>query len=284
MKKYIAENGKLEIIEVEKPSGELIEVKAIGVNRADVFHLQRRYPVFGLEFAGLLNGKRVAGIVDGGAYAEFIEADKAVYFEIPDSISFEQAAAITEALFTAYYNLTELCEVKYGEEVLIHGGASGVGVVAIQLAKMLGANVAATSNKVDKLALIGMLGATPIDYSSGDFGEKRYDVILDIVGGSYFNANLKALKKNGGLAIISFIGGVKADANLAPLLTKDLTVKGSTIRSLSKDKKQDLAEKILPYFEQIKPIIDKEFAFDKLDEALKYVEGYENLGKVVVSI
>lgn len=284
MRKYIAQNGKLEIIETEKPSGELIEVKAVGVNRGDVFHLQGKYPSLGLEFAGMLNGKRVAGLIDGGAYAEFVEASKAAYIELPDEVDFKSAVALTEGLATAYYNLKCLCNLQAGERVLIHGGASGVGVCAVQLAKLMGAEVSATSGKAEKLKLIEKIGAEAIDYSSKDFSSERYDVILDIVGGDYFNANLRALKRGGRLAIISFLGGAKAEANLAPLLTKNLSVYGSTIRSLSLQEKFELLEDIKPYLSQLETIIDSEFSFEEAGKAISYVEEYRNLGKVVISI
>jgi NADPH2:quinone reductase len=254
-----------------------IAVKAIGVNRADVFYRQGKYPYFGLELAGIgADGKNYAAVVNGGAYAAEVDAE--TFLELPKGMSFEAGASIIEGLFTAYYNLVELCGIKAGESVLIHGGAGSVGVVAIQLAKLFGANVFASAGKPEKLKLIESLGADAVDYRQG-FGENKYDVILDCVGGSYFNANLAALKQGGRLAIIGFIGGAKTDANLAPLLLKNLSVFGSTISSQNKP---ELAKKVAPYFTQIKPIIDKTFAIADLDKALDYVEGYNNLGKVVV--
>lgn len=291
MKRYILQNSKLQIEEVAKPEGELIEVKAIGVNRADVFYLQNKYPVFGLEFAGIYNGKRVAGLVDGGAYAEFIEAEKAVFIEIPQDVSFKKAASLTESLVTAYYNLIDLCDLQKGEKILIHGGGSGVGVAAIQLAKAVGAEVAATAGKAEKLELIEKLGAIGIDYNYSSFlsetessdNSDSFDVILDIVGGDYFNANLRALKKGGRLAIISFIGSVKTEANLAPILLKNLSIYGSTIRSLSREKKLELLGNILPYLAKINAVIDREFVFDEVQQAIDYVGKYKNIGKVIVT-
>ena len=262
-----------------------VTVKAIGVNRADVFYRQGKYPFFGLELSGIAqNGKRVAAIVNGGAYAETVEVQEECIIEIPDSMSFEEAAAITESLFTAYHNLVSLCKIKAGENVLIHGGASGVGVVAIQLAKLLGANVSATAGKKEKLELIEKLGANAIDYNTKDFGKEKFDVILDIVGASYFDANLAALKRGGRLAIISFIGGAKTEVNLAPLLLKSLQVFGSTITGLSAQERAKLRDDIKPYFVQIKPVIDKVFPISEKDKALDYVEKYGNVGKVVVAV
>jgi NADPH:quinone reductase-like Zn-dependent oxidoreductase len=261
-----------------------LTVKAIGVNRADVFFRQGKYPAQGLEVAGVdANGKRYAAIMDGGAYANEVMVHEECAIEIPTQMSFTDAASIIEALFTSYYNLVELCRLKKGDDVLVHGGASGVGVVAIQLAKLLGANVAATAGKPEKLKLISELGATAIDYKSGDFGKEKYDVILDIVGGSYFNTNLTALKKQGRLAIISFIGGAKTEANLAPLLLKDLAVYGSTIRGLTLDKKKKIRDAVTPFFAQVKPVIGKIFPFADKEQALDYVEQYRNLGKVVIN-
>ena len=261
-----------------------IQVKAIGVNRADVFYRQGKYPVFGLELAGMADdGKRYMAIIDGGAYAETAEVEPECAIEIPQNMSFIEGAAIIEALYTSYYNLAELCQLKAGESVLIHGGASGVGVVAIQLAKLLGAKVAATAGKPEKLQLIKSLGAEEVDYNNG-FGSDKYDVILDIVGGNYFNQNLAALKKGGRLAIISFIGGAKADANLAPILLKHLKIYGSTIRGLSLAEKAKIKNAITPLIPQIKPVIDKIFLFTQIDAALDYVEQYKNIGKVVVIV
>ena len=261
-----------------------IITKAIGVNRADVFYKQGKYPVFGIELAGIgEDGKRYGAIIDGGAYNTSAEVEEGSYIEIPEGMSFVDAAAITEALYTSYYNLVTLCGLKKGESVLIHGGASGVGVVAIQLARLLGAEVHATSGKPEKLELIKNLGANAINYAD-EFVKDRYDVIIDMVGGSYFNANLAALKKGGRLAIISFIGGAKTDANLAPLLLKNLSVYGSTIRSLGKAEKAEIAKNIVPYFGLVKPVIAKIFSFSEYNEAIDYVEKYKNLGKVVVEL
>ena len=261
-----------------------ITTKAIGVNRADVFYRQGRYPVFGIELAGVgTDGKRYAAIVDGGAYNREVTVEEGSYIEIPENMSFIEAAAITESLFTTYYNFVTLCGLKKGEKLLIHGGASGIGVVGIQLGQLLGAKVYASSGKPEKLELIKKLGAVAINYSDG-FIANKYDVILDMVGGKYFNSNLAALARDGRLAIISFIGGAKTDANLAPLLLKNLTVHGSTIRSLSAVQKGEIAKAITPYFPKIKPVISKVFNFDERDQAIDYVEKYQNIGKVVVSL
>ncbi len=282
MQKYIVENGELKLVEAAAIDGLKISVHAAGVNRADIFHLAGKYPSFGLEFAGELGGKRVAGLVDGGAYAQEIAAEQAAYVEIPEGVNFPEAASMVEALATAYHNLVELCALKAGEKVLVHGGGSGIGVVAIQLAKLLGAEVTATASNPEKLALIEQLGARAVDYTQSDFGDNEYDIVLDIVGASYFNQNLAALKNGGRLAIISFLGGAKGEVNLAPLLTKNLQVHGSTIRSLSLHEKQELLEKAQPFMPKIKPIIAHSFAFSELAEAIDYVGDYKNVGKVVI--
>jgi NADPH:quinone reductase len=261
-----------------------ITTKAIGVNRADVFYRQGKYPVFGIELAGIgEDGKRYAAIVDGGAYNREVEVEEGSYIEIPAKMSFVDAAAITEALFTSYYNFVTLANLKKGEKLLIHGGASGLGVVAIQLGQLLGAKVYASSGKPEKLALIEKLGAVAINYSDG-FIANKYDVILDMVGGKYFNSNLAALARGGRLTIISFIGGARADANLAPLLLKNLSVYGSTIRSLSAKQKAEIAKNITPYFAKVKPVISQVFDFAEYDKAIDYVEKYKNIGKVVIEV
>ena len=276
-----------------------IKVKAIGVNRADVFFREGKYPVFGIECAGVAeDGRRVAAIVDGGAYDPEVEAHESGVIDLPASMSFEEGASIIEALYTSYYNLVSLCKLQKGEKVLIHGGGSGVGVVAIQLAKLLGADVYATAGKPEKLALIKKLGATAIDYTSslregkafeaiqaGSLRSARddgFDVILDIIGANYFDKNLAALNQNGRLAIISFIGGAKGEFNLAPLLTKSLSVFGSTIRGLDNEKRGEIREKIIPYFTQIRPVIDRVFPYAEKEQAIDYVRDYKNVGKVVI--
>lgn len=260
-----------------------ITVKAAGVNRADYFYKQGKYPYFGLECAGIdEQGRRVAAIVAGGAFEKTVEADECAVLEIPDNMSFVEAAAITEGLWTAYYNLVDLCKLQAGERVLIHGGAGSVGVVAIQLAKLPGAEVFATSSKTEKLELIKNLGATAIDYTQG-FGENKYDVILDIIGAEYFNKNLAALKKNGRLAIIGFIGGAKTEANLAPILLKNLSIFGSTITGLSNNRKAEIKKEIQTYFGKIKPAIHKTYDINNLNEAIDAVGNYKNAGKVIIT-
>jgi len=283
-----------------------IQIKAIGVNRADVFHRQGKYPASGLEVAGVAaDGRRVMGIVNDGGYAREIELSEGSWMEIPAALSFVEGASIIEALYTSYYNLVSLCALKKGEKVLIHGGASGIGVVAIQLAQLIGAEVETTAGKKEKLELIESLGARAINYTSlrvarsnpprdlqtglprsarnddDRFGNDKYDVILDMVGADYFNDNLAALRNGGRLAIIAFISGAKVDAKLGPILLKNLSVYGSMIRSLVKG---EILRGFAPYVGKIKPMVDKVFGFEEIDAALDYVEAYKNLGKVVVEI
>lgn len=261
-----------------------ITVKAVGVNRADVFYRQGKYPVFGIELAGIgEDGKNYAAIIDGGAYAKEVTVEEGSYIELPKNMSYIEGAAIIEALYTSYYNIVMLGGLKKGERVLIHGGASGIGVVAIQLAQLIGAKAYGSSGKPEKLELIKKLGAVAINYSDG-FIANKYDVILDMVGGNYFNSNLAALAKGGRLAIISFIGGAKVEANLAPLLLKNLSVYGSTIRSLDAKKKAEIRDQITPYFGKINPVISQIFKLEDKEKALDYVEKYKNIGKVVVEV
>lgn len=285
MKAYIVENGKPILQEMQKPEGKLVEVKAVGVNRADVFYLDGKYPYFGLEFAGIdEGGKRVAGLINGGAYAEFVEADENTLVDLPEDVSFEDAVCVLEGLYTAYYNLVELADVQKGEKVLIHGGGSGIGPTMIQLAKLLGAEVFATAGKAEKLELIKRFGAKAINYKEEDFAENKYDVIVDIVGADYFNRNIAALNKGGRLCIIGFISGAKCEAKLGALLTQRLTVFGSTTSGLPPEDKARLRGEVVPYIGKIKPVADKVFEFEELPEALEYVKGYRNVGKVVVSL
>lgn len=261
-----------------------ITVKAVGVNRADVFYRQGKYPVLGIELSGIgEDGKNYAAIIDGGAYAREVTVEEGSYVELPEGMSFIDGAAIIEALYTSYYNLVMLAGLKKGERVLIHGGASGIGVVAIQLAQAIGAKAYGSSGKQPKLDLITKLGAVAINYSDGFIADK-YNVILDMVGGNYFNSNLAALARGGRLAIISFIGGARVEANLAPLLLKNLSVYGSTIRSLDAKKKAEIRDNIRPYMTKIKPVISQLFKLEEREKALDYVEKYKNIGKVVVVV
>lgn len=262
-----------------------IKTKAIGVNRADVFHRQGKYPAFGLEVSGIAeDGRRIMGIVDDGGYAKEVTLQPGSWLEIPKHLSFVEGASIIEALYTSYYNLGMLCKLKAGEKVLIHGGASGIGVIAIQLAKLIGAEVEATAGKKEKLKLIESLGAKAIDYHTRDFGKDKYDVILDMVGADYFNDNLAALKNGGRLAIIAFISGAKTEAKLGAILLKNLSIFGSMIRTQSDETKAAIQKGFLPFVDKIKPIVDRTFGFEEVDKALDYVEAYKNIGKVVVEI
>lgn len=264
-----------------------IKIKAIGVNRADVFHRQGKYPAFGLEVSGIAeDGRRIMGIVNGGAYTEKkeIEIEDGSWMEIPTELSFVEAASLIEALYTSYYNIAVLGKLKAGEAILIHGGGSGIGIVAIQLAKLMGAKVYATAGKPHKLELIKSLGAEAIDYHAKDFGREKYDVILDMVGASIFNLNLEALKTNGRLAIIAMISGAKCEARLTPILVKHLSVFGSMIRTLPNEEKLEIQRGFKPYISQIKPIVDRTFAYSQINQALDYVEAYKNAGKVVIDL
>jgi len=262
-----------------------IKVKAIGVNRADVFHRQGKYPAFGLEVAGITeDGQRVMAIVNDGGYAKEVEIEDGSWVEIPEKFSFVEAASIIEGLYTSCYNLLILGGLKAGEHVLIHGGASGIGVIAIQLAKLAGADVAATAGKPEKLKLIQSLGAEAIDYHGADFGRDKYDVILDMVGADYFAANLKSLKNGGRLGIIAFISGAEVTAKLSPILLKNLMVFGSMIRTLPNEKKAQIRDGFMPYIGKIRPVVDKVFGFGEIEAALDYVEAYRNVGKVVVEV
>ncbi|WEG14348.1 NAD(P)H-quinone oxidoreductase [Pullulanibacillus sp. KACC 23026] len=310
----------LYIGEVETPSPKanelLVKIKATALNRADIAQRQGHYPppegaspILGLEMAGVVEqvgaqvtkwkpGDRVFGLLEGGGYAEYATLSEHMAMPLPENLSYEEAAAIPEVFLTAYQTLFWIGQLKKGERVLVHAGASGVGTAAIQLAKERGARVAITAGSEEKCKACRELGADlAINYKTSSFLEEikqtfgQVDVILDFVGAPYFEDNLKALAVDGRLVIISTLGGAKlSETNLAYLMMKRLSVTGTTLRARRLSYKEaltrDFQEDMLPKFSSsaLKPIIDRVFDWKDVQSAHKVMEDNQNIGKLILKV
>ena len=294
----------------------LIAIAAAGVNRPDVVQREGRYApppgasdIPGLEIAGTVVahgegvtapalGEKVCALIAGGGYAEFATAPAVTCLPIPTPLSLQQAAAIPETFFTVWHNVFERGALQSGETFLVHGGSSGIGTTAIQLAKAFGAFVAATAGSAEKCEACLALGADlAINYRTHDFVEavqahtpgKGVDVILDMVGGDYLARNLKALRPDGRLVNIAFLGGSKVQADMLPVMTKRLTLTGSTLRPRDLAFKGRLAavlrEKVWPLLEagQVSPRMDSAFPLDQAADAHRRLESSGHIGKIVLT-
>lgn len=294
--------------------GILIRVHAAGVNRPDISQREGNYPplpgassVIGLEVAGNIAalgegaarwavGDRVTALLPGGGYAGYAVVDARHALPIPDDMSFEQAAGLSETIFTVWANLFEKGRLAAGETALIHGGNSGIGVTAIQMAKAAGARVIATCRGSEKAQKAIQVGADiAIDVTTQDFvtvvtEAGGADVVLDIAGGAYFEGNITALKPDGRLAQIALLDGGKVTLDLMPLLFKRLTITGSTLRARPADEKARLARAIedvvWPWVRAglVRPPIDRIFPLENVQHAHEYLENGSQFGKVVLTL
>lgn len=296
----------------------LVKTLAIGVNRPDVAQRQGTYPapkgaspILGLELAGEVAaigpgvsgytvGDKVCGLANGGAYAEYCLLPAGQTLPFPKGYDAVKAAALPETFFTVWANLFQMAGLTEGESVLIHGGSSGIGTTAIQLAKAFGATVYATAGSADKCDACVKLGATrAINYKTEDFAEvikaetagEGVDIVLDMIGAAYFEKNIASLAKDGCLSIIAFLGGAVAEkVNLAPIMVKRLTVTGSTMRPRTAEEKRairdDLLSQVWPLLEAgtVSPVIDKVFAFDDVVEAHRLMETGSHIGKIMLKV
>ncbi|SNB77951.1 MULTISPECIES: NAD(P)H-quinone oxidoreductase [unclassified Agrobacterium] len=296
----------------------LVKVEAAGVNRPDVAQRQGAYPpprdaspILGLEIAGdvvalgegvdeFKLGDKVCALANGGAYAEYCTVPAGQALPFPRGYDAIKAAALPETFFTVWANLFQMAGLTEGESVLIHGGTSGIGTTAIQLAKAFGAEVYATAGSAEKCEACVKLGAKrAINYREEDFAEivksetggKGVDVVLDMIGAAYFEKNLAALAKDGCLSIIAFLGGATAEkVNLTPIMVKRLTVTGSTMRPRTADEKRairdDLIAEVWPLIEsgQVAPVINRVFTLDEVAEAHRLMESSNHIGKIVMRV
>lgn len=296
----------------------LVDVKATALNRADLLQKRGLYPpppgasqIIGLEMAGVVKevgsnvagwkpGDRVCALLPGGGYAQQVTIPAGMAIPIPEHFSFEEAAAIPEVFLTAYLNLFFLGNLQQGQTVLIHAGASGVGTAAIQLVREAGATSIVTAGSAEKLDACLTLGANnAINYKEGPFapaikeltGGKGVNIILDFIGASYFEQNIKSLAMDGKLIIIGTMGGAKAEnVNLGLLLFRRLQVIGTALRSQPVDKKIELTQSFidfaLPRFkeERLVPVIDSIYEWDEVNEAHERMEKNLNTGKIVLKV
>ncbi|ODG92653.1 NADPH:quinone oxidoreductase [Gottfriedia luciferensis] len=294
----------------------LVKVKASAINRSDIIARegQSNYlatPILGIEVSGevvevasgtnIEVGTRVMGLVNGGGYAEYVvmPADRAM--KIPENLSFEEAAAIPEVFLTAYQTLFWLGELTDQDTVLIHAGGSGVGTAAIQLAKqMTQAKVITTAGSQDKLDFCRSLGADVcINYKEQSFEEEALiatnnqgvDLILDFIGASYWERNLKSLKTDGRWIMIGILGGSEVNkVNLMELLQKRVQLKATLLTPRSDEYKKELTKEFvqnaMPLFIQnkIKAIVDQVFQFEDIQNAHKHMEANKNLGKIILRV
>jgi len=302
---------------VPGPGEALIQVAAAGVNRLDVMQRQGRYPappgasdIPGVEIAGMVVsvgvdvtslrvGDRVCALVAGGGYAEYCVAPAAQCLPIPDRLDFIQSAGIPETFFTVWTNVFELGRLAAGESLLLHGGSSGIGTTAIQLAHARGARVFATAGSAEKCKACEQLGAErAINYRTEDFVQVVRDltsgggvnVILDMVGGDYFARNIDVLAVEGRLVQIAFLRGAKVEIDLLAITQRRLTITGSTLRSRNVAEKGAIAravhKEVWPLIEsgQVTPVIHATFPLAQAAEAHRLMESGSHIGKIILQV
>lgn len=317
----ITEFGKPEVLRVgERPMpqtgpGEvLVKVLAAGVNRPDVLQRAGAYPppagasdIPGLELAGEIVsgdvqgsefkiGDQVCALVTGGGYAEYCVVPVQQCLPIPAGFSLLEAAGLPETFFTVWSNVFDRGQLSKGETLLVHGGASGIGTTAIQLAVALGHTVYATAGSDERVEAINRLGGIGINYKTEVYedviksktGGRGVDVILDMVSGDYINRDLTCLADDGRIVIIALLGGVKATINCGEILRRRLTITGSTLRSRPVEFKAQLAQalkaRVWPLLEagQVRPLIHATFPLEKASEAHTMMEAGEQVGKIIL--
>ena len=295
----------------------LIKVAAAGVNRPDAVQRQGNYPpppgasdIPGLEIAGEVValgagasryklGDRVMALVAGGGYAEYCTAHESVALPVPASLSMNEAACVPETFFTVWHNVFERGALKSGETLLVHGGSSGIGTTAIQLAKALGSKVVVTAGSAEKCAACVKIGADrAINYRTEDFvevtksftGGTGANVILDMVGGDYIARNYEAAAVDGRIVQIAFLAKPVATVNFSRLMLKRLTHTGSTLRARPVADKAAMAraieQRILPPLQNgaVKPVMDSAYPLAKASEAHARMESGAHIGKIVLTV
>lgn len=306
---------------VERPdprpgSGEvLVRVDAAGVNRPDSMQRQGKYPpppgvtdIPGLEIAGTVvraaeegrwkEGDRVCALVAGGGYAELCVVPDVQCLPIPRGLTQVEAAAIPETFFTVWTNVFERGRLQRGDTLLVHGGTSGIGTTAIQLARAFGARVIATAGSDEKCRACEQLGAEAINYRTEDFVARTRsltngagaDVILDIIGGEYVQRNLDSLALEGRLVQIGLQGGARAQISFLKLLQHRLTITGSTLRARTPAEKgriaRELERQVWPLLEagRVKPIVHATFPLEQAADAHRIIDASTHVGKIVLEV
>lgn len=300
------------------PAGGIrIRSKAAGVNRADLLQRQGFYPppqgasaILGLECAGevlevatgvdrFAVGDRVMALLPGGGYAEEVVVDAGSVIRLPDVLSYEEGAGLTETLLTVFLNVFQLGALPDGGSVLVHGGGSGIGTTTIDLVKRAGGRVIATAGSAEKCARCLELGADAVaNYREEDWvsvareatGGRGVDVVLDSIGAPYLEGNLNSLTVDGALVLIGLMGGAKAEIPLGQLLMKRLKVLGSTLRTRPNAEKAEIVEGFLARFGRdleegkIRPILHQVFPLAEAPEAHRMLKASTHFGKVVLSM
>ena len=295
----------------------LIEVAYAGVNRPDVAQRSGRYhappgasPVLGLEVAGRVaatgasvtnwkSGDEVCALTPGGGYAEYCAAPAAHCLPVPRGLTLLQAAAVPENFFTVWVNAFETCRLKSGDTFLVHGGSSGIGLTAIQLAKAFGATVYTTVGNDEKASFCKQIGADHVlNYKTQDWqaeiqalaGKKGIDIVLDMVGGPYIEKNLKLLAVEGRLCFIAFLQGSKAEVDFVMPMLKRQTITGSTLRARPDAQKAAIAaallEKVWPLLAAgtVKPVINAVFPLAEAAQAHELMESSVHIGKIMLEV
>ena len=311
----------LELVErpVPRPGPDevLIRVGAAGINRPDVLQREGRYPpppgaptILGLEVAGevvalgkgaepALFGQTMCALVTGGGYAEYCVAPAGQCLPVPANLSIVEAAALPETLFTVWTNLFERAYAVEGDVVLVHGGTSGIGTMAIALGRLFGLTVIVTAGCDEKCARALEAGAAfAINYRSQDFvvevaritGGRGCEVVLDMVGGDYLARNLQCLADDGRHVSIAVLGGAKAEVFIPQIMARRLTLTGSTLRPRSLSFKtlvaEEIARTVWPHVAagRLRPIVDSVFPLDRVAEAHARIDGGAHVGKIVLEL
>lgn len=320
----ITQAGEAEVLQLaERPIPEpgpgqvLIKVAAAGVNRPDVMQRRGQYKpppdasdLPGLEVSGEIVagdpatsgfkiGQSVCALVHGGGYAEYCLAESGQCLPVPDGWPVEDAASLPETLFTVWSNVFERAHLAPGESLLVHGGSSGIGVTAIQIARALGHPVYVTAGSDEKCRACESLGATQaINYRSHEFEKeilaltdgRGVDVILEMVGGDYIARDIQCLADDGRIAIIGLMGGLTGEVSVAQILMRRLTLTGATLRPRSKAYKASIAsalrERIWPRIAagQIKPVIHARLPLEQAADAHRLMESSQHIGKILLTI
>jgi NADPH:quinone reductase len=333
MVKTMSDHITMRQIEIERPGGPevlkvaeapvpapgegevLIKVQAAGVNRADISQRMGKYrlapgisSILGLEVAGTIaalgagaslwkTGDPVCALLTGGGYAEYAVAPAVQCLPIPAGWTAVEAASVPETFFTVWLDVFELAGLQPGETLLVHGGSSGIGVTAIQLARAFGSRVFVTAGSEKKCEACRQLGAeAAINYRTADFeasirdltSGRGVDVILDMVGGSYTMRNLRSLAPRGRMVFINFMESKDANVDISLILGKQLTITGSGLRPQTVERKAEIAdqlrERVWPLLEtgKIKPVIDSLYRLADVAEAHRRMESSEHIGKIVL--
>jgi len=297
-------------------SGEvLIKVSAAGLNRADLLQRQGKYPAPagapahpGLEVSGIVeqlgagvtefhDGDLVCALLQGGGYAEYVCAPEAQVLPLPVGVDLIEGAALPEACFTVWSNVFMFGRLGAGETLLVHGGTSGIGVTAIQLARARGARVLATAGSDEKCRFCESLGATPINYRTQDFVAAVHDltrvgvqVILDMIAGEYTARNIDALAEDGRLVVIATQGGATSTINLLKVMQKRATITGSTLRPRSTQFKAEVKRELLQYVwpsisgGTFRIVVDRTFSMSEAQAAHRRMESGEHIGKILLTM